>query len=410
MPFCGLSLLTHAFAAIIIAVNEGGIEADSSPASQRIGINAHLLADEESYRRAGVSRYIYNLLVHLSAVDPEGDYTVFLNRRCVLSVPHRQRCSQLATHNPAVRILWEQLLQPPQLVAGGIALLHSPINIQPLFLPCKGVITVMDLAFVVYPESFKPLQRVYQRVFTRLSVRRASRVITISSSTAQDLNRFFAVPVSNTAVIFPGVDAAYRPIHDEPVLDSFRRRHSLPEKFILFVGTLEPRKNLVMLLDAYAQFRRQANTGHKLVLAGAKGWLYQPIFAAVEELGLQEEVLFPGFVAEDELPLWYNVADVFVYPSLYEGFGLPPLEALACGKPVAVAAASSLPEVVGDAALCIDPHQPEAWAVALSRLCQDANLRSELAARALERARQFSWTRMARETVKVYRDVLAGGE
>jgi glycosyltransferase involved in cell wall biosynthesis len=193
------------------------------------------------------------------------------------------------------------------------------------------------------------------------------------------------------------------------MLASFRLRHSLPERFILFVGTLEPRKNLVTLLHAYAQFKRQANTNHKLVLVGGKGWFYQPIFAAVEELGLQADVLFPGFVAEDELPLWYNTADVFVYPSLYEGFGLPPLEAMACGKPVAVADASSLPEVVGDAALCISPHQPEEWAAALLRLCQDANLRSDLTARALERARQFSWTRMAQQTVQVYRDVLAGG-
>jgi glycosyltransferase involved in cell wall biosynthesis len=390
-------------------VNDRRIKAGSSPARQRIGINAHLLAERESYRHAGVSRYIHNLLVHLSEADPEGDYTVFLNSRRVLTMPYKQRRSRLPTASPLVRILWEQFLQPPQLVAAGIALLHSPVNIQPLFLPCRGVITVMDLAFVVYPESFKPPQRLYQRVFTRLSARRASRLIAISSSTATDLRRFFSVPDYKTTVIFPGVDAAYRPIRDESMLAGFRLRHSLPDRFILFVGTLEPRKNLVTLLHAYAQFKRQTNTNHKLVLAGGKGWFCQPIFAAVEELGLQADVLFPGFVAEDELPLWYNTADVFVYPSLYEGFGLPPLEAMACGKPVAVADASSLPEVVGDAALCIDPRQPEEWAVALLRLCQDANLRSDLAARAPERARQFSWARMAQQTVQVYRDVLAGG-
>lgn len=387
-------------------MNDGGTAASSSPACQRIGINAHLLAEGESYRRAGVSRYIYNLIAHLSEADPGGDYTVFLNSRCAFRTSYRQKRSRLPTEKPSVRILWEQFFQPLQLVAARIALLHSPVNIQPLFLPCRGVITVMDLTFVVYPESFKPAQRLYQKVFTRLSARRASHLIAISGSTARDLTRFFAVPNSKITVIFPGVDAAYRPIRDESLLASFRLRHSLPEKFILSVGTLEPRKNLVTLLHAYAQFKRQANTNHKLVLAGGKGWFYQPIFAAVEELGLQGDVLFPGFVAEDELPLWYNTADVFVYPSLYEGFGLPPLEAMACGKPVAVADSSSLPEVVGDAALCIDPYQPEEWAAALLRLCQDASLRSDLAARALERAGQFSWTRMARETAQVYRDVL----
>jgi glycosyltransferase involved in cell wall biosynthesis len=390
-------------------VNEGRIAASSSPAHQRIGINAHLLAEGGSYRRAGVSRYIYNLLVHLSEADPEGDYAVFLNSRCSLPMSSKQKRSRLPTQKPLVRILWEQFLQPPQLVAAGIALLHSPLNIQPVLLPCRGVITVMDLTFVVYPGSFKPLQRVYQKVLTGLSARRASRVIAISSSTAKDLTRFFAVPETKTTVIPLGVDATYRPIRDESALASFRLRHSLPEKFILFVGTLEPRKNLVMLLHAYAQFKRQANSNHKLVLAGGKGWFYQPIFATVEELGLQADVLLPGFVPEDELPLWYNTADVFVYPSLYEGFGLPPLEAMACGKPAAVADASSLPEVVGDAALRVDPHQPEEWAAALLRLCQDASLRSDLAARALDRAQQFSWTRMAQQTVQVYRDVLAGG-
>lgn len=390
-------------------MNEGRIAISSSHAHQPIGINAHLLAEGESYRRAGVSRYIYNLLVHLSAVDPEGDYTIFLNSRCALPVSTRQKRSHLPTQQPWVRILWEQLLQPPQLVAAGIALLHSPLNVQPLLLPCRGVVTMMDLTFVAYPEGFRAQQRIYHKVFTRLSARRASRLIAISSSTAQDLRRFFAVPEAKTSVILPGVDAAYRPINDKSVLSSFRLRHNLPREFILFVGTLEPRKNLIMLLHAYAQFKRQTNTNHKLVLAGGKGWCYEPIFATVEKLGLQTDVLFPGFVAEDELPLWYNTADVFVYPSLYEGFGLPPLEAMACGKPVVVADTSSLPEVVGDAGLCIDAHQPEEWAAALRRLCQDADLRCNLSSRGLERARQFSWTKMARQTVQVYRDVLAGG-
>jgi glycosyltransferase involved in cell wall biosynthesis len=191
-------------------------------------------------------------------------------------------------------------------------------------------------------------------------------------------------------------------------LDHFRQRHRLPETFILFIGTLEPRKNLLTLLEAYAQFKRQTDTGHKLVLAGAPGWFYQPVLAAVEELELGTDVMFPGFVPDDELPLWYNAADVFVYPSLYEGFGLPPLEAMACGTPAIVSSASSLPEVVGDAALLASPHNPEEWAIALSSLCNDTSLRNALATRGPERARRFSWKRTARETVKVYRAVLSG--
>jgi len=381
----------------------------SSLARRRIGINAHLLVQEEGYRRAGVSRYIYNLLIHLVREDPEGDYTVFLNGRCALSLSCRQKLSRLPTYNPWVRIFWEQCLQPLELLAEGVELLHSPVNIQPLFLPCKGVITVTDLSFMVFPESFRTFRRFYQRFFTRLSVRRASHLITYSTSTAQDLTRFFAVPAGRISVVFPGVDTAYCPVRDEAVLDEFRRRRNLPQKFILFVGTLEPRKNLLTLLQAYAQFRRQTDAGHKLVLGGGAGWLYQPISAAVEKLGLQDDVIFPGFIPDDELPLWYNSADVFVYPSLYEGFGLPPLESMACGTPVIVSDASSLPEVVGDAALLVNPYRPDEWAAALATLCGDAHLQADLASRGLERARDFSWTRMARETIKVYRDILSGG-
>ncbi|MGB9879890.1 MAG: glycosyltransferase family 4 protein [Anaerolineae bacterium] len=356
-----------------------------------------------------MSRYIYNLLVHLSREDPEGDYTVFLNSRCALSLSYRQKRSSLPTYKPWVRIFWEQFLLPYEICRENIALLHSPVNVQPFILPCKGVVTVTDLSFMVFPESFRPFQRLYQRFFTRMSVQRASHLIAISSSTAQDLGKFFAVPMTKISVIFPGVDTAYHPMRDISALSDFRRRRNLPERFILFVGTLEPRKNLLTLLKAYAKFKRQTKADHKLVLAGSPGWLYQPIFAAVEELGLQDDVLFPGFIPEDELPLWYNTADVFVYPSLYEGFGLPPLEAMACGTPVIASNASSLPEVVGDAALLVDPYSPDEWATALLQVCKDRDLGNNLATRGPERARIFSWSSMARETAQVYQAVLAGG-
>ena len=391
-------------------MEKGEASTSSSLARGRIAINAHLLAQEEGYRRAGVSRYIYNLLTHVLREDAEGDYTVFLNSRCALSLSCNQKCSRLPTYKPLARIFWEQFLQPLELGAEGVALLHSPVNVQPLFLPCKGVVTVTDLSFMVFPESFRNSQRLYQSLFTRLSVRRASHVIAISASTAQDLIRFFAVPAERITVTLPGVDAAYQPVQDDSRLASFRRLRDLPKRFILFVGTFEPRKNLLTLLQAYAEFRRQTRSDYKLVLGGGMGWLYQPVFAAVEELELQGDVIFPGFIPEDELPLWYNAADVFVYPSLYEGFGLPPLEAMACGTPVIVSDVSSLPEVVGDAALLVDPHKPDEWAAALSLLCRDADLRTDLVSRGLERAQEFSWTRMARETIQVYRDVLSGGE
>jgi glycosyltransferase involved in cell wall biosynthesis len=367
-----------------------------------------LLAAEESYRHAGVSRYIDNLLKNLACEDSEGDFTVFLNDRSALSLPCRQVHARFPTHNPWARVFWEQCALPAQLKARGIELLHSPVNIQPVSLTCKSIVTVTDLSFWVFPESFKTFQRIYQRLFTRLSARRATHLIAISAHTARDLGQFCAVSADRISVTYPGVDEVYRPAASS-VLVEFRRQHELPEKFFLFVGTLEPRKNLVTLLKAFAAFRDSAKTGHKLVLAGGKGWLYQSVFAVVEQLGLQSDVIFAGFIPEAELPLWYNAADAFVYPSIYEGFGLPPLEAMACGTPVVVSNASSLPEVVGDVGILVDPRSVDGWTAALAQIVSDVTLRTGLSARGIERARQFSWARMARETIQVYRTVLAGG-
>ena len=390
-------------------MDEGGTVTGFAAPAARIAINAHLLGTEEGYRRAGVSRYVHSLLTNVLREDPEGDYTVLVNSRCALSLSGNIKPSRLPTYKPLVRILWEQACLPLQLVKEGIELLHSPVNVQPLSLPCRGVVTVTDLSFMLFPEAFRRGRRQYQRWFTRWSVRRADRIIAISNTTAQDVVRFFGARAERVSVIFPGVDTHYRPIEDEQFLAQFRHRRGLTARFVLFVGTLEPRKNLLTLLRAYAAFRRGGG-GYKLALVGGKGWLYQPILAAIEELDLQGDVILPGFVAEEELPLWYNAAEALFYPSLYEGFGLPPLEAMACGTPVVVSDASSLPEVVGDAGLLVDPHEPDRWAEALQRLWRDSAYRANLSARGLERARQFSWRRMARETIQTYRRVLVGGE
>lgn len=398
-----------AFAYNIRVVEAEVASIKGSLAHRRIGINAQLLTSEASYRHAGVSRYIDNLLRNLVCEGLEGDYTVFLSQRSALTLPYRQIRSRFPTHSPWFRIFWEQCLLPVRLRSLGIELLHSPVNIQPMFLPCKGVVTVTDLSFVAFPESFKPFQRFYQTFFTRLSARRATHLIAISAHTAHDLSRLWGISAERISVAYPGVDDAYHPIVEPSVVSTFCCRRGLPDKFFLFVGTLEPRKNLVMLLQAYAAFRDYVQTGYKLVLAGGRGWLYQPVLAAVEQLGLKDDVIFPGFIPENELPLWYNAADAFVYPSVYEGFGLPPLEAMACGTPVIASNASSLPEVVSDAGLLVDPHSVDSWAAALTQVANAKALRAELSARGLARVRQFSWARMARETAQVYRNVLAGG-
>jgi glycosyltransferase involved in cell wall biosynthesis len=198
-----------------------------------------------------------------------------------------------------------------------------------------------------------------------------------------------------------------RPIDDREVIRAWKARRGLPERMVLFVGTLEPRKNLPLLLEAYARLRQTGCT-HTLVVAGGKGWYYQAIEATVERLGLRDAVLFPGFVPDEELPLWYNAAELFVYPSLYEGFGLPPLEAMACGTPVITSNAASLPEVVGDAGVVVDAHDVTALARAMADLLGDAERRRRLRAAGLARARQFTWRATANRTAALYHEILGG--
>jgi glycosyltransferase involved in cell wall biosynthesis len=188
---------------------------------------------------------------------------------------------------------------------------------------------------------------------------------------------------------------------------AFRREEGLPDRFILFVGTLEPRKNVVGLVEAYARLPKDRPP---LLLVGGKGWLYDEIFARVEALGLSEEIRFAGYVPVDALPWWYNAAEIFVYPSLYEGFGLPPLEAMACGTAVISSRASSLPEVVGQAGLLVDPAEPDALAQAMEHVLTDKEMRKEMQSAGLAQAQNFTWSSTARQTVESYRRALMPGE
>jgi glycosyltransferase involved in cell wall biosynthesis len=240
---------------------------------------------------------------------------------------------------------------------------------------------------------------------TRLSCRRARRVIAVSQATAEEVVRLLGVPAGRIDVVPHGVQhARFRPLPPRQV-EVFRRERGLPERFVLFLGTLEPRKNLVTLIEAFAR-TRGARRGPKLVIAGGKGWYYREIFERVEELDLVDAVCFPGFVPDAELPLWYNAATVFVYPSLYEGFGMPLLEAMACDTPVIASKVSCMPEVVGDVGPLVAPDDVAGLADNLERLLADAELRAELSRRGRRRASAYTWTATATATVASYRRAL----
>lgn len=369
-----------------------------------LGVNAHLLSVAASYRSAGINGYIQNLIRHLPGADPGFRYTVFLSERGYAGTAGLTLSfSRLPTHRPAVRFLWEQAVQPWVVRRNGLDLLHSPALVGPMLGGRPFVVTVHDLSYYLYPETFRAANRSYLQLLGRQSVRRARRVIAVSQSTKDDLVKHYGLPATRVDVVYHGVDEAFCPLPAEEVA-TFRARQGLPERFLLFVGTLEPRKNVVRLVEAYAILPQ---TSPPLVLVGGKGWFYEQVFRRVEELGLASRVHFAGYVPAADLPAWYNAAEVLVYPSLYEGFGLPLLEAMACGTPVISSTASSLPEVVGDAGLLVDPVDVEGLAAAMERVLRDASARERMRAAGLHRAQRFTWEDAARQTVASYRRALA---
>jgi len=367
-----------------------------------VALNAQLASNASSYRSAGISGYIVKLLQHLPE-DTGVRYVVLTGNGDLadhLTLPVYQ--SNWSTERPIARILWEQFRLPQMLRELNADLLHAPAFGGPLLSSVPHVDTVHDLSFLRHPQFFRSHKRFYLRLLTRWSCQRAAAVIAVSAFTAREVVALLDVPKARVHVIHHGVEPRFHPLPDKTVAE-FRTRHHLPQRYILYLGTLEPRKNLVTLLQAYAGLHE---TDAHLVLAGGQGWLYEDIFAEVERLNLENRVHFPGYLPDDELPLWYNAADVFAYVSWYEGFGLPILEAMACGTPVVASSTTSLPEVAGDAALLVSPDDVDAVSEGLKQCLDDRALHTRLRQAGQERAARFRWQTTAQHTTDLYKMML----
>jgi glycosyltransferase involved in cell wall biosynthesis len=373
-------------------------------------LNAQLVSTAQNYRGAGVSNYSRHLLQALGRLTQgtTDQVTALISDAHVQAVGLHLQRTPVIVQQPLVRIAWEQVLLPVQLARLRADLVHGLVNVLPLATHLPSVVTVHDLSFLRVPETLPAAKRFYLARLCQASVTKARRVIAVSRQTADDLMALLGVPARKLEVIHNGVSDAFRP-GDEATSADFRRQRDLPERFILSLGTLEPRKNLEVLLRAYARWRHTSDeaAGVGLVLAGGKGWFFDEIFRQVQRLGLTQQVRLPGFVPEAELPDWYRAAELFVYPSRLEGFGLPVLEALACGTPVACSRVGSLLEIVGDSALTFPPDSEDALVACLQLALTQPALRAELQARGLAQAQQFTWERAARETLAVYRAIAA---
>jgi glycosyltransferase involved in cell wall biosynthesis len=376
--------------------------------------NAHLLAGDASYRSAGISVYIESLLREFSGADYGMFLRVLLSKGAgSLALPAQLGApgsptttaamhAQIPTRHAWQRVLWEQIVLPVKLGQMHADLLHAPAFVGPLAARCPTVVTVHDLSFLRYPQFFRRGNRLYLGTLTGVACRRAAAVIAVSEFTAQEVHRLLGVPKSRIFTVYHGVAPRFRRLPEEEVA-RFRRERGLPERFILFFGTLEPRKNLIRLVRAFARLR---DPHLHLVLAGAKGWFYEAVFAEVERLELGDRVHFTGYVPVEDQTFWYNAADAFAYVSIYEGFGMPVLEALACGTPTVTSTTTSLPEAGGPGVMLVSPEDEDAIAAALHSVLTDATARGSMREAGLHHAAGFSWAAAARGTAEVYHRAL----
>lgn len=305
-------------------------------------------------------------------------------------------------------ILRMQVLLPLESKKQGIHVLFCPAYLSPLFPTCPVVVAMHDMSFRRYPWTLDRLYLFYLQILLPLSARKAKLLVTISEFSKREMTQCLKIPPEKIRVVPLACGEHFLVVEEEGQISAFRKKHNLLRPFILFVGTLEPRKNILRLLEAFRILKEEDRAfDYQLVLCGPKGWSYRDIFRKVRKFRLEKEIIYLGYLPDEELPLLYNAARGLIYPSLYEGFGLPVFEAMACGCPVVTSNTSALPETAGDAALLVDPEDTRAIARAIIRITGDEKLRYEMIQKGLERVRAFSWEKTALGIFEVLRE--AGG-
>lgn len=366
-------------------------------------------------QRAGIGRYTRELVSALIRFDKASEFVLFSARQpswdsLSSRIPkdaHVRYTQSFLTERWLYRIWYRLRIPiPVQSFTGDIDLFYSPDFVLP---PVRDgvptILTVHDLSFIHYPETFTSSLRNYLNQVVPRSVRRATHVLADSQSTKDDLHSIWQIEEEKISVLYSGVDGSFRPPSDKSKRSDVRERYGLSdEPYIFSVSTIQPRKNYQMLIRAFKGV--VDDFPHRLVIAGEKGWLYEETFNEVTRQGLEEKVTFLGFVEDEDLPALYSEATLFVFPSLYEGFGFPILEAMACGVPVLVSSASCLPEIAGEAAVVLPPQHEEAWTATIRDLLDDPNRRAQIVASGFLRVRQFGWKSAAEQLSELLQTLL----
>lgn len=358
-------------------------------------------------QRTGVDNYLYGTLEEMIKQGKSQNITLIHHKKN--DDPVYQRCKDvLIPHIPLNLTCY--LGMPYAVSKANVDVVHFPAHwhtqSSSFFLNrnVKKILTIHDLIPLLYPESYSRNLARRWNTSLKLIINRADHLIAVSQKTKEDCIEYLNIPPENITVIPNGYSDAFHPINGEKVKKHIESTYNL-DKYILFIGRVEARKNLTTLIKAFHKLKK-SGLSHKLAIIGGMGWQHQEVLREIKRLDLQSEVVFPGYVPEEDLVKFYNAADLFVYPSLYEGFGLPPLEAMACGTPVVTSNTSSLPEVVGDAGIMVDPLDVDALADSMHRVLTEDALHENLRNMGIARAQEFSWEKTARKTWQIYEKVL----
>ncbi|MEW6359809.1 MAG: glycosyltransferase family 1 protein [Planctomycetota bacterium] len=369
----------------------------------RIGLDALLLGRFDS----GVEIYLRSLIRALARADSENEYIIYLTRDA--DPPDTEgnprftlRRAPFRSGRRLARILWEQVCLPRIIRRDGLDVFHAPGYVMPLLCPAPTVATIHDVIALTRPELCKRSNAAHYRLLMPPTIRKARKVVASSEATKDAICSVVDVDPKKIEVVHPGVDAEF--FGGQSPSDPVRRKYDLPDRYILFVGNIEPKKNLPVLFAAYDFLRRERKVRVPLVVVGKRGWQCGPVFEAVRRLRLEEHVLFRGYATREDLPAIYRMADVFVFPSIVEGFGLPILEAMAAGAPVVASTSLAVLDAAGEAALTVPPDNARLLAVAIHKVLTNTFLRAALSERGRERVKQFSWRGVAERMIEIYQE------
>lgn len=360
-------------------------------------------------QRVGIGEYAYQVIKHIYEARKEKiEFTIYLKEKPTKDLPPKTPWWKYKVFGP--KKLWTQFALPFHLFSERKKpdLFFSPTHYAPRFVNCPLIISIMDLSYVRYPEMFRKKDLWQLRSWTDYSVKRANKILTISHFSKKEIINYYKLPKDKVVVTYPGYNKdnfkfqiSNIKLKKREIQDKYR----ITGDYILFVGTLQPRKNIVGLIQAFQRVEGDRRKEIKLMIVGKKGWLYEEIFDKVRKLKLEKRIIFTDFVKSEDLPVLYQSARCFVLPSLYEGFGIPVVEAMACGCPVVISNVSSLPEIAGEAGILVDPKNIDEIAQGINRACFDEKKRSEMVKKGLERAKFFSWETCAKQTLAVFKQV-----